>query len=48
MENRDVEESINFANKCAAQVVVKKGVVVVWVHSHVQDVALAVEELNKQ
>jgi D-beta-D-heptose 7-phosphate kinase/D-beta-D-heptose 1-phosphate adenosyltransferase len=29
MENRDVEESINFANKCAAQVVVKKGVVVV-------------------
>lgn len=29
MENGDVEESINFANECAAQVVVKKGVVVV-------------------
>ena len=29
MENGNTEESINFANKCAAQVVIKKGVVVI-------------------
>ena len=29
MENGNIEESINFANKCAAEVVIKKGVVII-------------------
>jgi hypothetical protein len=29
MENGDIEESINFANKCASKVVIRRGVAVI-------------------